>query len=119
MSSMRRFRCASCGAPVTKVFGERDGQAVGDCHRCEMLRPLERVVPVDPNVRGAGRKGNGGSRGRAGGSESAPEAPYMKMADLPAPCWCEGRFVLVPKAEIREGRTRSCGKRGCEPTIAA
>jgi len=116
---MRRFRCVVCGAPVQKVF-RQDGEAsFGDCHRCEMIRPLERVVPVNPNERGPGRRGNRGAAGRRGGSDVAPETPYLKMTELPAQCWCGGRFILVPKVEVRQGLTRSCGKRGCEPTIAA
>jgi hypothetical protein len=33
-------------------------------------------------------------------------------------CWCQTCFVEVPAGEVREGRTVSCGRSGCEPPAA-
>lgn len=39
--------------------------------------------------------------------------------DLIALCWCERRHVRVAPAEIRAGRTESCGHARCEPKVDA
>lgn len=33
--------------------------------------------------------------------------------DLPVTCWCEQHIVHVPAHQVKEGRTRSCGRPGC------
>jgi hypothetical protein len=35
--------------------------------------------------------------------------------DLPVLCWCEKVTVIVPIADIRAGRTLSCGDPRCKP----
>lgn len=34
---------------------------------------------------------------------------------LPVLCWCESTIVIVPVADIRDGRTLSCGHLRCTP----
>lgn len=34
-------------------------------------------------------------------------------------CWCEDGMVFVRAADVRAGRTGSCGKSSCRATVAA
>lgn len=34
-------------------------------------------------------------------------------ATLQVRCWCDRSYVSVPTAEVRKGRTRSCGRPRC------
>lgn len=38
------------------------------------------------------------------------EKEYLKTM-----CWCDTRIVSVPTADVRAGRTRSCGLWSCRP----
>lgn len=39
---------------------------------------------------------------------------------LRATCWCEtSTFVLVPIAEVKAGRTGTCGRPSCRESVAA
>lgn len=44
----------------------------------------------------------------------------VSFNDLAVNCWCEATIVHVPPAELKAGRTRSCGLRHCaNPTVKA
>jgi hypothetical protein len=38
---------------------------------------------------------------------------------LTAACWCGSDYLRVPSPEIHKGRTRSCGRPGCQPRQGA
>lgn len=38
-------------------------------------------------------------------------------ARLKVTCWCELEFVTVPRSEILNGRTASCGLPSCRPLV--
>jgi hypothetical protein len=91
-------------------------------------RPLKpkRITPGDGDPRHGTRNGyvNLGCRGAdctAAKTEydryrgrSVPGMRRRRVTDeLLVTCWCEDGMVFVPKADVRRGRTASCGARGC------
>lgn len=43
-----------------------------------------------------------------GGRQGIPVTPTLQVR-----CWCDRSYVSVPTAEVRAGRTRSCGRPAC------
>jgi len=37
-----------------------------------------------------------------------------RAGDLAVACWCEADFVAVPRQEVLDGLTRSCGSAACD-----
>lgn len=43
------------------------------------------------------------------------ERPNRESGLLDATCWCDRTVVKVTPEDVRAGRTKSCGRRGCAP----
>jgi hypothetical protein len=48
-----------------------------------------------------------------------PKVIKLPGGTLDVYCWCQRRIVKIPAAEIRAGRTASCGAAACRPTRGA
>ena len=63
--------------------------------------------------RGPRPSGRALTNGQRQAAYKARHRAVVAIDDLAVYCWCHREIVHVPPVELRAGRTRSCGRRGC------